>query len=109
MNGRIYTGVNPTLEAEADRLLRESLRGVTKHSDKSDILTAWKEADRYKREVYVQGGVPDAATRKGVFHRVLNTTKPELNSRDGAARPRQGAQQAAPSHIYEEIIDDSTE
>lgn len=80
--------MNPHLEREADRLLRESLQGVTKHSEKSDILTPWKEADRYKREVYVASGVPDAATRKGMFHRALNTTNPELNSRDGVCPSR---------------------
>lgn len=85
---RVQYGVNPILEKEADRLLRESLKGVTKHSEKADLLTPWKEADRYKREVYVASGVPDASTRKGMFHRALNTAKPELNSRDGISPPR---------------------
>lgn len=82
-------GIHPFLEAEANRLIRESLSGVTKHSAKADILTPWKEQDRYRREVYVATGVPDAATRRGVFHRSINPARPELNSRDGVARPRQ--------------------
>lgn len=81
-------GVHAALEAEANRLLRESLKGVTKHSDKADILTPWKEAERYRREVYVASGVPDASTRRGVFHRSTNPARPELNSRDGVSRPR---------------------
>lgn len=86
MNPR--SGVNPHLEAEANRLLRESLKGVTKHSEKSDILTPWKEADRLRREVYVASGTPDASTRKGIFHRARNADRPELNSRDGVSRSR---------------------
>lgn len=81
-------GVAASLEAEANRLLRESLQGVTKHSDKSDLLTPWKEAERYRREVYVASGVPDASTRRGVFHRTTNAARPDLNSRDGVARSR---------------------
>jgi hypothetical protein len=62
--------------------------GITKHSAKSDILTPWKEAERHRREVYPTSGVADAAVRSGVFHRALNTTRPELNSREGIARAR---------------------
>lgn len=81
-------GTHLPLEDEANRLIRESLKGVTKHSAKSDILTPWKEQERRRREVYVAAGSPDPATRKGMFHRALNTTKPELNSRDGISRAR---------------------
>lgn len=87
---RMRSGVHRPLEDEANRLIRESLRGVTKHSDKADILTPWKEAERHRREVYVATGSPDPATRRGVFHRSLNPARPELNSRDGVARPRNG-------------------
>lgn len=86
----IRRGVHLPLEEEANRLIRESLQGVTKHSAKSDILTPWKEADRHRREVYVASGTPDPAWRKGMFHRALNTGNPELNSRDGIARSRHG-------------------
>ena len=85
---KVYTGVQADLEEIANRIIRESLVGVTKHSAKSDILTPWKESDRYRREVYVASGTPDAATRRGMFHRVANTANPELNSREGKCRPR---------------------
>ena len=81
-------GVHANLEAEANRLIKESLAGVTSHSAKSDILTPWKETERHRREVYVADGVPDAATRRGMFYRSINPARPELNSRDGIARPR---------------------
>ena len=84
----IRHGVNPLLEAEADRMIRESLQGVTKHSEKSDVLTPWKMADRLKREVYVASGTPDPSIRRGMFHRSINPAKPELNSRDGVAPER---------------------
>lgn len=86
----IRRGVHLPLEEEANRLIRESLQGVTKHSAKSDILTPWKEADRHRREVYVASGTPEPAVRRGMFHRSLNTANPELNSRDGIARARHG-------------------
>lgn len=95
----IRRGVHAPLEAEADRMIRESLRGVTKHSEKSDILTPWKEAERYRREVYVASGVPDASTRRGVFHRSTNPARPELNSRDGICRPRRSMGQGLTAHV----------
>lgn len=76
------------MENEANRLIRESLQGVTKHSEKADILTPWKEQDRKRREVYVASGTPDPAVRRGIFHRALNPTQSHLNSRDGIAPPR---------------------
>lgn len=79
-------GVHPQLEAQADRLIRESLKGVTKHSEKSDILTPWKEQDRRNREVYVESGTPDPTARRGMFHRAWNSARPDLNSREGMSR-----------------------
>ena len=84
--GRMRYGRNPALEDAADALIKESLKGVFSHKEKSDILTPWKEADRHRREVYTSVGFPDAAVRKGMFHRVANRTRPDLNSRDGLAR-----------------------
>lgn len=86
----LRSGIHAALEAEADRLLRESLVGVTSHTAKSDILTAWKTAERYRREVYVADGIPDASVRQGMFHRALNRVRPDLNSRDGLAKYRDG-------------------
>ena len=86
MSMPLRRGVHPLLEAEADRLLKESLAGVTKHSAKSDILTPWKEQDRRRREVYPNSGVPERHVRQGLYHRAANPARPELNSRDGVAR-----------------------
>lgn len=84
--GAMRQGISPVLEAEANRMLRESMKGITKHSAKSDILTPWKQQERYRREVYTPTGVADATSRRGIFGRVTNTTRPELNSRDGVVR-----------------------
>lgn len=81
-------GVHLPLEEEANRLIRESLAGITQHRAKADILTPWKETDRRRREVYTQTGVPDASVRSGMFHRVSNSSRPELNSRGGMSRAR---------------------
>jgi len=81
-------GVYRTLEDQANALIRDSLQGVTSHKEKSDILTPWKDADRHRREVYTSQGVPDESIRKGMFGRVLNRARPDLNSRDGLARVR---------------------
>jgi hypothetical protein len=93
---RIHYGTHKELTAEADRLIRESLKGVTKHSEKKDILTPWKWQERLRREVYVRSGVPDASTRQGIFHRVLNRGRLDLNSRDGLARSSRGRLGAGP-------------
>lgn len=69
-------------------MIRESLKGVTKHSDKADILTPWKEVDRRRREVYTPAGTPDAASRQGLFHRSANSSRPQLNSRPGGYTQR---------------------
>jgi hypothetical protein len=97
-------GVHRPLEDEANRLIRESLKGVTKHSDKSDILTPWKEAERYRREVYVASGSPERATRQGMFHRVVNPGNPELNSRDGISQARAGTMRALSDFVDENSV-----
>lgn len=88
MNMPIRRGTHAELEAAADALIRESLKGVTRHSDKSDILTPWKETERRRREVYVPSGTPDPAVRQGLFHRSINPTSSHLNSRGGSVRGR---------------------
>lgn len=84
------SGIHLPLERVANEMLRQSLAGVTKHSEKADILTPWKEQDRYRREVYTDTGTPDPSIRRGSFHRAANLERPELNSREGhaASRPR---------------------
>lgn len=82
----VRRGVHAQLEAQADRLIRESLKDVTKHSEKADILTPWKEQDRRNREVYVESGTPDPSVRRGMFHRAYNPERLDLNSREGLSR-----------------------
>lgn len=84
--GRMRYGVHRPMEDEADRIIAQSLKTVTRHSDKSDILTPWKADDRKSREVYTNAGVPDRALRQGMFHRAWNRDQPHLNSRDGVAQ-----------------------
>lgn len=84
----VRSGIHIQLERAANEMLRQSMAGVTKNSEKSDVLTPWKEQDRYRREVYVTSGTPDPATRRGNFHRVANNDRPELNSREGHAPAR---------------------
>lgn len=85
----IKVGIHPLLEAEANRIIFESLRGVTSQAEKSDILTPWKEADRRSREVLAAGGTVDPALRRGMYHRAANAVQTHLNGRDGtASRPR---------------------
>jgi hypothetical protein len=78
--GKMFFGEHPVLEEEANRLIRESMKGKTSHESKSDILTPWKLQDRRRREVYVQRGVPEAALRSGNFGRVASHTHPHLNA-----------------------------
>jgi hypothetical protein len=80
---RLRYGVFLELEEEANRLITESLAGVTSRAAKSDILTAWKEEDRRGREVYTSTGFADPAVRRGMFGRAWNPRHPHLNSRDG--------------------------
>jgi hypothetical protein len=80
----IRRGVHAALEREANKLIQQSLKGITKFSEKADVLTPWKNNKRNKlREVFVPSGTPDPSHRKGMYHRAMNITRPELNSRDG--------------------------
>lgn len=81
--GQLHSGVHQQLEDAANELIRKSLEGVTSMSAKSDILTPWKEADRKRREVYTEAGIPDGALRRGMYHRAWNSRHPHLNSVDG--------------------------
>jgi hypothetical protein len=79
--------VNPHLEAAADELLRQDLKGVNSHTAKKDILTPWKEKDRRRREIYSKRGYADASQRQGLYNRAANKTSPHLNGRDGKVTP----------------------
>lgn len=80
---RLRNGICKELEAQADELIRQSLAGVTSREAKSDILTPWKQQDRWDHEVYPAGGMADPAVRRGQFTRTWNSKYPHLNSRDG--------------------------
>lgn len=84
----LRTGLHKPLEDVANELLRQQLSGVTKHSEKSDILTPWKTQARYSREVYSTGGVVDGSLRRGSFNRVLNPTHAHLNSVEAMMPPK---------------------
>lgn len=79
--GQVRSGLHQQLDDAATELIRKSLEGVTSMSEKSDVLTPWKETDRRRREVYTADGVPDGALRRGMYHRAWNPTRPHLNSR----------------------------
>lgn len=85
--GRIRSGVHAQLEAEADALLYESIKGVTSREEKSDIMTPWKVKNRLMREVFVASGAPDARIRQGIYNRAYNRQQTHLNSYDGPTRP----------------------
>ncbi len=82
---RINYGINASLEAVADEILRKALATLPR-SQKMDVLTPWKLRDRVGREVYTSDGVPDPAVRKGIYSRSWNPGSPHLNSRDGQVR-----------------------
>lgn len=89
--GKIFCGVNPALEEQANLLLAETRRGVTNHSEKQDFLLEDQLAMRLSREVYNENGVPDKSIISGLYKRVYNpflgkrptklTTQPEEGSR----------------------------
>jgi hypothetical protein len=85
---KMWHGTNRALEDEADRLIKESLKGITSRAAKSDILTPWKLEDRTTREILTSTGYADPAVRKGMFKRAWNPRHAHLNSRDGAYPPR---------------------
>lgn len=84
-SGRVRSGVCIPLEEAANELLTRSLKGVTSHEAKSDILTAWKERDRREREVLSHSGTVDPSIRRGMCRREANEVQTHLNSRDCVA------------------------
>ena len=97
-------GIDEELEDAADELIRRSLEGVTSHEAKKDILTPAKARVRRQRGIQTGGtrrveenvnsellGQPDKAMRLGMFGRVTNLSRPDLNSRDGLAPPHRTA------------------
>ena len=78
---RVHYGIHKDLEAAADEYLRQAVSSLPR-SQKMDILTPWKERDRLSREVYNVDGIPDSATRSGLFGRAWNPRNANLNSRN---------------------------
>jgi|JI10StandDraft_1071094.scaffolds.fasta_scaffold22167_10 hypothetical protein len=107
---RLRYGVAKALEEEANAILADSLR-TARAPEKMDILTPWKEQQRRRREIFVASGVPDPATRLGMFHRRTNPTRPHLNSRDGVTPPRMGEshrpESSLSSFVHENLFGDS--
>jgi len=95
-------GIHKPLEDEANRLLKESIKGVTKYSDKSDFLTVWKEKDRANRELALNpSGFPEATVRQGMFHRKINPNRPDLNSRNGISQASNRGFNLVQTHMQE--------
>ena len=88
MSERIRNGVDLDLEAEANAILRQSFLDNPDPEAKALILTEYMLQNRLKREVFVPGGTPDGAVRKGSFHRAINRQHPHLNATEGVARPQ---------------------
>lgn len=91
---RIHYGVHAGLEEAANELLRQAVASLPR-SEKMDVLTPWKERDRYSKEVYTSDGVPDAAIRSGMYSRAWNPQSPHLNSRTSSASTRRTEEAAA--------------
>ena len=68
----LKTGVDFTVEEEADRWLARSREGVTALSEKRDFLTRDQLQLRASREVLNQNGFPDESLMSGFFRRAYN-------------------------------------
>lgn len=66
----LRSGVNYTLEEQADAILAEGRRGITKHSEMKDYLSPSQLERRLAREVYNGYGVADSRLVSGMFKRV---------------------------------------
>jgi hypothetical protein len=68
----LYTGVNSSLEEQANAILREGRQGVTALSEKKDYLTEEQLSLRQAREVLNSNGFPDPSIRSGLYRRVYS-------------------------------------
>jgi hypothetical protein len=76
----LYSGINSTLEEQANAILREGRRGITALSEKKDYLTEEQLNLRQAREVLNSNGFPDPSIRQGLYRRVYS---PLAGSRPG--------------------------
>lgn len=67
-------------EGYSEYLITKSFTSLS-HLKKKDVLTVWKQKDRWRHEVYVP--LADPSVRSGMYNRVLNPRQYWLNSRDG--------------------------
>jgi hypothetical protein len=74
----LLSGVNYSVEDEADRLLADGRRGTTKLADKTDYLSPEQLALRKSKEVLNHHGVPDSRLFSGMYRRAFN---PEAGQR----------------------------
>lgn len=98
---RMIYGIHKVLEEAADEMIKQSLQGVTKYSEKSDILTPWKQKHRDNKEILTPTGFPEAHNRKGMYHRRANSNRPDLNSVDGIAKNRNRGQGGKQVYLQE--------
>lgn len=103
MMGRIHYGRHAPLEDAADEILSQAL-GPLPATQKTDILTPWKEKQRRKHEVYTNEGVP-TATYEGNFHRVYNARHPHLNNVAGRV-PRGLRSRTVDDGLSESVLGD---
>lgn len=72
MLGRIISGVDNDLEAQADEILRQGRSGVTKLSEKKFYFTEDQLQLRQNREVLNSNGFPDPHIVRGLYNRAYN-------------------------------------
>lgn len=68
----LLSGVNYSVEDEADRLLAAGRRGTTRLADKTDYLSPEQLALRKSKEVLNHHGVPDGRLFSGMYRRAFN-------------------------------------
>ena len=68
----LKSGVDFSLEEEADQWLARSREGITALSEKRDFLTRDQLQLRASREVLNQNGFPDESLMSGLFRRSYN-------------------------------------
>lgn len=67
--GRLRRGIDWQLEDEANRILAEGRRGITKHSMKKDYLSPSQLSRRKNREVMPTQGFPEKHIVSGMAKR----------------------------------------
>lgn len=68
----VHSGINSSLEEQANAILREGRRGVTALSEKKYYLTEEQLSLRQAREVLNSNGFPDPSIRQGLYRRVYS-------------------------------------